>query len=138
MKPDKFTCQNCGKQIAKGKWCSDKCRMAFKRNPNKSEQKPEHEQPEHTEKGEQTLPEQPTRTEPPEREELSKTDKTFYDRAMKDFNEPYYYFHELPLTTRNCLRCGKEFKTTLRLLRYCSYNHYRKALEVRHADATHR
>lgn len=27
-----MTCNNCGKPIAKGKWCSDKCRKAYARN----------------------------------------------------------------------------------------------------------
>ncbi len=40
-------CEQCNKEIVRGKWCSDRCRMANKRAP-----KPEHEQ------GEQPKPEQ--------------------------------------------------------------------------------
>lgn len=48
-----MTCNNCGKPINRGKWCSDKCRMAYARtfggeqapvhNPNRNPNKPEHE-----------------------------------------------------------------------------------------------
>ena len=42
-------CEHCGAEIARGKWCSDKCRMAAKRrtNPNtKPEQKANTDKPE--------------------------------------------------------------------------------------------
>lgn len=117
MKPDEVTCQNCGKQIAKGKWCSDKCRMAFKRKP---EQKPKP----NTNKGEQTIPEQHS---PNIRDSLTKTDQTFYDRAMRDFEKPYYNFSD-ELREEECLHCGDKFKTSMAMLRFCSYQHYSDAL----------
>ena len=128
MKPDKIVCRNCGKQIDRGTWCSDKCRMAFKRKP---EQKAEHEQPEHEQKPEQTQPEQPESEQPEQnlRDTLSKTDKTFYDRAMKEWGEPYYKFSEVKRTVV-CAQCGGKFTTSLSLNRYCSYGHYRESLGV--------
>ena len=122
MKPDKTVCLYCNTQIARGKYCSDAHRMAYKRehkgeqttppNPNKPEQiKPEHEAEQKNE----------------QREQLTKTDKTFYDRAIKDFGEPYYNFsNELREVT--CDRCRKKFKTGLSLNRYCSYTHYSETI----------
>lgn len=121
MKPDKLVCGNCGKEIPKGKWCSDKCRMA-----NKRTKKPEQIIP-NTNK---SLPEQPNEQKPEQddfRASLTKTDKTFYDRAMKDFGEPYYRFGG-DLRKGVCGFCGAKFTTTLALNRYCSYEHYRLSL----------
>lgn len=126
MKPDLITCNNCGKPIVRGKWCSDKCRMAFKRiepeqklNPNTN--KPEQIEPEHI-KVEQ--PEQKTL-----RDSLTKCDRTFFDRAMRDFHEPYYIFTD---TLRDiiCGFCGEKAKTGLSLNKYCSYDHYSKSLRA--------
>lgn len=58
---------------------------------------------------------------------LTKTDKSFYDRAIRDFKEPYYKFGETERTEK-CLQCDSEFKTTLSMLRFCSYEHYSDAL----------
>lgn len=44
---DLVTCNNCGKPINSGRWCGDKCRMAFKRSFGKAEQLPEQKAPEH-------------------------------------------------------------------------------------------
>lgn len=121
MKPDKVTCNNCGIQILKGKWCSDKCRMAFSRNPNKPEQKGEQIQPEPEQN------EQPEQNISISRTNLTATDKTFYDRAMKDFNEPYYNFNSSERTLK-CAYCGKEYTTCLSLNRYCCYEHYKTAI----------
>lgn len=128
MKPDKNTCLNCGKQIgSRAKYCSDKCRMAYARNPNKQDAEPEQITNPNTNKGEQNVPEQPTRTNDSLRSTLSKTDKTFYDRAMKDFGEPYYNFDWAEREAK-CGYCGAKYKTMLRLNRYCSYQHYSQAI----------
>lgn len=148
MKPDKTTCGNCGKDIPKGKWCSDKCRMANKRTPkpeqNVPEQAPKQSKPEQiVEKGEQTR----TRTQGsgagkhgktsgPDNSNnyasLTATDWTFYDRAMRDFGEPYYIFDQ-PVNERKCIMpsCGKRFTTQMSLLNYCSYDHYTQAIAGR-------
>lgn len=130
MKPDTLHCKNCGKDINKGTWCSDKCRMAFKR---KGEQKPEQTQGEH----EQNVPEQPKSDKPEHepgfRSTLTKTDKTYYDRAMRDMGEPYYRFFGVPEHEVTCVReqCGAKFTTTLNLCRYCSYEHYKQTVSGR-------
>lgn len=120
MKADPVFCNNCGVEIPKGKWCSDKCRMA-----NKRTKKPEQISP-NTNK---ILPEQ-AKVEQPEqndfRASLTKTDKTFYDRALKDFGRPYYYYTD-NLQEKNCELCRAKFKTGLPLNRYCSYKHYSEA-----------
>jgi hypothetical protein len=54
---------------------------------------------------------------------LTPTDKTFYDRAMRDFKEPYYRFSDT-IRKEKCAFCSKEYKTSLSLNRYCSYEHY--------------
>lgn len=92
--------------------------MEFKRkgeqkdNPNTNK----HEQIVPEQQGEQTL-----------RDSLTKTDKTFYDRAMKDFGEPYYHFQGT-LKKNKCGFCGKAYSTNLTLNKYCSYQHYRESL----------
>lgn len=123
MKPDKKACLNCKKEISgRATFCSDACRMAYKRKANK----PEHNSEENPNKSEQIE----TRTPKPEqafRDSLTKADKTFYDRAMRDFGEPYYKFGKTEHEEK-CLHCGKDFKTTLSMLRFCSYEHYADAL----------
>lgn len=122
MRPDKITCQNCGKQIDRGKWCSDKCRMAFKRK------EPEQNKPEHEQKVEHSIPEQPESEQSEQDLNLTKADQTFYDRAMRDFGEPYYYFSDV-VQEKKCANCNTKFKTSLRLNRYCSYKHYQETLK---------
>lgn len=132
MKPDTLHCKNCGKDINKGTWCSDKCRMAYKRT-HQGEQKPEQTQPEH----EQNAPEQANSNKPEHepgfRAALTKTDRTYYDRAMKDFAEPYYNFFSVPEHEQVCIRlgCTTKFKTCLSLCHYCSYEHYEQTLSER-------
>jgi hypothetical protein len=127
MKPDRKICRNCGKEIdGKKTYCDDACRMAFKRN------KPEHLDNPNTNKAEQNEPEQAESEQPEQmRDFLTKTDKTFYDRAMLDFGEPYYNFLEKPVYSATCLRCRNKFKTTLGMLRFCSYQHYSASLSGR-------
>ena len=126
MRPDKQTCKNCGKEIeGKKTYCDDACRMAFKRNPNKQ---PEQNNNPNTNKAEQIEPEQSNPNNDMDfRSSLTETDKTFYDRAMKDFGEPYYYFGN-NTHQEKCIRCSKSFKTTLNALRFCSYQHYTEEL----------
>lgn len=63
------------------------------------------------------------------RETLTKTDKTFYDRALRDFKgDPYYKFTD-DLREAECDKCGVKFKTGLSLLRYCSYEHYNQTIK---------
>lgn len=121
MKPDKLLCQNCQKEIPRGKWCSDKCRKAYARNPDK---KPDISKPD-TDKSQVgqivysgDIP-----------SNITKTDKTFYDRAMKDFGEPYYNFNGR-LRKEECRKCGKKFDTRLSLLKFCSYGHYKIAFDL--------
>lgn len=112
MKPDKKVCLYCGKQVdGKKKYCDDAHRMAYAR---KGEHLPEHEQTE-----------QPNPNIPPG---LTKTDRTFYIRAMRDFGEPYYNFEgtgfkDWKPKTDKCDWCQKEFTTNMPLNRYCSYEH---------------
>lgn len=95
--------------------------MAYKRV------EPEQNSNPNTNKPEQIVPEQAKVEQP---EHLTKTDQTFYDRAMRDFGKPYYRFNETPVREKICDmgRCGKKFKTTLSLLRYCSYEHYSQTI----------
>jgi hypothetical protein len=90
----------------------------------KANTKPEHEQP----KPEQIQPEQANpntlSAELKElRDSLTKTDKTFFDRAIRDFGYPYYNYDSF-LKEGTCIFCKKPFKTNLSLNRYCSYQHY--------------
>lgn len=131
MKPDTNKCLNCNKEISsKAKFCSDKCRKAYSRNPdNKSDKtnpdtpeiqvgQPKSDKPEH---------------EPGFRATLTKTDKTYYDRAMRDMGEPYYRFFGVPEHEVTCVReqCDAKFTTTLSLCRYCSYEHYKETISGR-------
>lgn len=122
--------------------------MAYKREQGeqKKANKPEQNNPNTVPEHEQTEPEQNsvkkpdisnpdtennvTRTELGQidfmREDLAKTDQTFYDRAMKDFGEPYYRFGGQK-KEGVCAYCSKPFQTTLALNRYCGYEHYRVA-----------
>ena len=127
MKPDKITCQNCGEQIPKGKWCSDKCRKAYTRksdNPDKQVG----QKADKTMSDTDILEVGQTKSDKDEfRAGLTKTDKTFYDRAMQEFKEPYYKFGD-PIKEVTCLRCRDKFKTSLSMLRFCSYEHYSDSL----------
>ena len=92
-------CLNCAEPISgKATFCSDKCRMAYRRRTKQGEQ-PEQNDPEHTTR---TLDFSPTRT----------------DRLFEDSKPGYYKFTDL--RSDKCLQCGKEFKTHLKLLRQCS------------------
>lgn len=123
MKPNKNLCLNCNKEIgSRAKYCSDKCRKAYTRNPDKRSDKtnPDTDKLEVGQTKSDTF-----------RDSLTKTDKTFYDRAMRDFKEPYYNFNQIPERAEKCLQCGTTFKTTMIMLRYCSYNHYSDAIAGR-------
>jgi hypothetical protein len=85
-------------------------------NSNPNTNKPEHFEPEHTNPNKDEF-----------RATLTKTDKTFYDRAMREFKEPYYKFGD-KLKEVSCLRCRDKFKTSLSMLRFCSYEHYSDSL----------
>lgn len=123
MKPDKIMCQNCSKQIARGRWCSDKCRKSFNRKSDTNPDKLKSDIEKSDKIDFTTSPEVSLGF------KLTETDKTFYNRAMKDFGEPYYGFGE-HTKERECIlpSCGKKFKTSLSLLKYCSYKHYTDAL----------
>lgn len=128
MKPDKKTCLNCGKEIeGKKMYCDDACRMAFKRQPEQTSN-PNTNKPEHL------VPEQPNPNKDEFRATLTKTDKTFYDRAIRDFSgdKNYYRFtgdnNDGKLQERVCLNCGDKFKTLMPLLKYCSYEHYSETI----------
>lgn len=123
MKPDKVVCLNCGQQIQKGKWCSDKCRKAFARNPDKTDARADKK----SDISKSDTENSQVGQNPDKYSKLNKTDKSFYDRAMKDFGEPYYKF-ENEEQELECGYCHKEYKTTLKLNRYCCYNHYSKSL----------
>lgn len=128
MKPDKVVCMNCGKQIQKGKWCSDSCRMAFKRNPNiQPEQKPEQTNPNIDSNTNISQPEQDKANIDEFRAGLTKTDKTFYDRAINLWKEPHYDFGGI-LRDSACAQCGDKYKTRMSLLKYCSYKCYSNAI----------
>lgn len=124
MKPDKRTCTNCGKDIsdrsARAKFCSDKCTKAFKRNSDIKSDKTNSD----TELGQDNSDNANLR------DQLNKTDRTFYDRAIKDFGEPYYNFELDNVRDGKCAYCEAKFKTTLALNRYCSYEHYSNGLTV--------
>lgn len=128
MKPDKNTCLNCGKEIGlRAKYCSDKCTKAYKRNSDKLGQNgpiksdKTNSDTENTQLGHEVGHDEDLRS------TLTKTDKTFYDRAMKDFGEPYYRFGG-ELKKAKCGFCGDHYTTTLSLNKYCSYSHYADSL----------
>lgn len=131
MKPDRVACQYCGKELdgkANKKFCSDAHRMAFVRvkgsKANKPEHLPEQMEPEQQIEGVEKHGEIQFDVNP---NKLTKTDKTFYARAMRDFGEPYYRFGE-KIHEEVCKFCDKGFRTSLSLLAYCCYNHYRDSL----------
>lgn len=128
MKPDKVTCNNCGIQILKGKWCSDKCRKAYSRKSDNPDTQVGQKSDILVNKSDKINPDT-DKTDNPDitRTNLTATDKTFYDRAMKDFNEPYYNFNSSERTLK-CAYCGKEYTTCLSLNRYCCYEHYKTAI----------
>lgn len=119
MKPEQLYCLNCNKEITRGKYCSDKCRMAYKRNPNKANTQPEQMVP----KGEQTR----TESESEQKVEHTKADQTFYDRSDSIIGKDYYIF-DGPLHEETCLHCGDKFETHMPYLRFCSYRHYKDEL----------
>lgn len=119
MKPDALICNNCGIQIARGKWCSDACRKAYSRNPDK---KSDISNPD-TDKLEVGQPKSDIDDTNTFRASLTVTDKTFYDRALRDFGKPYYRFTD-NIREEKCLFCGEKFRTGLAMLRFCSYEHY--------------
>lgn len=138
MRPDKQACRNCSKEIDRGKWCSDKCRKAYGRksdNPDtKPGQKPDKSKSD-TQNGQSRTKSKLPADLAKLRDSLTKTDKTFFDRAIKDFQEPGkapdpYYRFDGKLRKADCAYCGEEYQTNLNLNRYCSYQHYSKALEV--------
>lgn len=121
MKPDKKTCLNCTEEVSnRAKFCSDKCRKQYERNSDKTTPELGHlsDLEAKTELGQANSDKDEFRA------TLTKTDKTFYDRALRDFKEPYYRFGETEATEKVCSRCGEKFKTSLALLKYCSYEHY--------------
>lgn len=136
MKPDTPKCANCEKDIVRGRWCSDKCRKVFTRksdNPDKVGQI----NPDTDKKSDKTQPGQPKSDKVGQidefRTKLTKTDKTFYDRAMKDFKKPYYNFELETIRSATCIlqSCGRPFTTSLSMLNYCSYEHYTRAISGR-------
>lgn len=121
MKPDKNICLNCRTEISlRAKYCSDKCRKQYERNPDKRSDitNPDTDKSQVGQTKSDTF-----------RDSLTKTDKTFYDRAMRDFKEPYYKFDfDEPIQKKECAKCGNNFKTRLHLLIYCSYDHYAQTI----------
>jgi hypothetical protein len=113
MKPDKRECLYCGKDITdkrlSAKFCKDAHRKAFERNSDNPVKRT------NVIKADKL------------RDSLTNTDKTFYDRAMNEWGEPYYYF-DGELREGVCRLCEKKFTTNLSLNRYCSYEHYNKDL----------
>lgn len=97
--------------------------MAYKRTEKAN--KPEHEQP----KTRTNVPEQTNPNTDEFRATLTKTDKTFYDRAMRDFKEPYYRFSN-KVHDETCIMqsCKSKFRTSLAVLKYCSYEHYSQSI----------
>lgn len=109
-------CLNCKKEISgKAKYCSDKCRMAYQRRTKQGEQ-PEQKDPDF----------QPEQT----RTGLTRTDSLF------ERSKPGYYKFNETAHEEKCLQCGKNFKTSLDLLRHCSPQHMLDTLNdlVGHGD----
>jgi hypothetical protein len=129
MKPEPNKCLNCGKEVStRAKYCSDKCTKAHKRNSDKLGQKESLNSDisaHNSDKSELGQPNSDTLSAELKelRDSLTKTDKTFFDRAIRDFKNPYYNYSS-PLKEDTCGLCGKDFKTNLSLNRYCSYAHY--------------
>ncbi len=100
-------CLYCDKDISdKAKYCSEAHRKAYQRRtqagqiPNPDSQKP-------------------TRTWD---FDLTRTDLAF------EKNKPGYYNFTDELHKRKCMTCGKDFKTRLKLLNFCSPQHMEDAL----------
>lgn len=124
MKPDNNKCLYCGIEISnKAKFCTDAHRKAYSRNSDKPNSDTDKEQV-----GQKS----------DIRDTLTKTDKTFYDRndgidehgIMGIVGKDYYYF-DAPLRDEECLHCGDKFQTNMKMLRFCSLNHYKDALAGR-------
>lgn len=99
-------CLNCTEPVSdKASFCSDKCRMSYRRR-TKSGAQPEQNDPEHATR---TLDFAPTRT----------------DRDFEDYKPNYYKFED-EVYERTCDVCDKKFKTHLKLLRQCSRSCYKK------------
>lgn len=104
------TCLNCSNKVSeKAKYCSDKCRMAYKRRTKQGDLP------------EQIEPEQPTRT---FNFKLSRTDRSFED------HKPGYYDFKNEEREEVCIVCDRRFKTRLKLLKYCSRKHMEQALNA--------
>jgi hypothetical protein len=139
MKPDIQFCKWCGNSLEgrEGKeFCKDSHRKAYKRNPDKAPIIADNVRvsvqdiadiseneiiADNADKSEEDTPELSLR------DTLSKCDKTFFDRAMRDFNDPYYRFSE-DHRKIICGFCGEKATTSLSLNRYCSYAHYKASI----------
>lgn len=128
MKPEKRVCEQCGKEITRGKFCSPKCKMANRRSVTNRNTVGDENVTQSVTNETVTSQKDESVTRDDFRADLTKTDKTFYDRAMRDFKEPYYRFED-KLREASCFQCGKRYKTSLSLLRFCSYEHYKKPWE---------
>lgn len=102
-------CNNCGKQIKKGKWCSDKCRKSFARVHANPDKKSDKINPDTSQVG-QKMPNPDKHTE---------TDQLFVDDAMARGLGNYYVFDD-DTYKHKCLQCDRYFDTQLSLLRFCS------------------
>lgn len=132
MKPDQRFCDYCGQELhgrADRKFCSEAHRKAFVRsNGDKADKIPQKGGQIKADKQIESIEKDGEVQNGFNADNLTKTDRTFYNRAMKDFGEPYYKFGEKEKHKEECLQCKKKFTTTLGLLRFCSYNHYHEAI----------
>lgn len=108
-------CNNCGKDYeakrASSKFCSDKCKMAFKRN-NQTEVSVT---PVTISKDFVTIKDSVTKP-----AKLSKTDQLFQDDAIKrNLGEDWLRFGDV-VRSPKCMQCGDPFKTRLSMLEFCS------------------
>lgn len=122
MKPERNTCLYCNKVISnKAKFCSDAHRKAYARNPDNKSDKPKSDT-DNSQVGHN----------PDIRESLTRTDQTFYDRNDGPdgiIGKDYYNFGS-ELRESKCLHCGAGFKTHMAMLKFCSYDHYKKAFNI--------
>lgn len=97
------TCLNCNKEISdKATFCSDTCSKAYRRR---------------TKKGGQPGQNDPNIS--PDKPKMSDLKLTRTDTLFEQKRPGYYIFGD-KLNTRKCLECGKEFKTSLSMLKECS------------------
>lgn len=95
-------CLYCDKKISdKAKYCSEAHRKAYQRR-TQAGQTPDKNDPD---------------TQPGQVKGLTRTD------AMFETSKPSYYKFTDEVHSEKCLQCGKEFKTSLNLLRHCSPQH---------------